>query len=132
MVDTSADVRDEFPGEEEDRLRSVLGEALLHDGEDSGDIMVSLVSAQQSGAGHTGLDEVVALNVVNSVWARLEAIKRSRAELGQYQSLVNCEGEFSGLLTQLLADIYHDDRREVSCLHHHSDPGLAGMLRYEY
>ena len=43
--------------------------------------------------------------------------------------MINYEGEFTGLLSQLLGDIYHEDNREVSCLHHHSGEGLGAMLR---
>ena len=125
FVYSSADVRDEFPRDDEERLRSVLGDALLQDGSTAGPVLQSLCSS----LGGDDLDEVVALNVINSVWERLEGIKESRREVGQYESLINYEGEFSSLLSQLLGDVYHDDRREVSCLHHHSDEGLAGMLR---
>ena len=73
------------------------------------------------------LDELVALSVVNTVWERLEGMKSSRAGLGSYQSL-NYDGEYCGLLEQLLGDIYHPARREVECLHHHAG-GLGAMLR---
>ena len=80
--------------------------------------------------GDDGLDEVVALNVINRIWERFDAIKSSRAELEKYESLINYEGEFTGLLSQLLSDIYHEDRRDVPCLQHHSGEGLGAMLRY--
>ena len=80
-------------------------------------------------ASHGQLDELVALNVVNTVWERLEGLRTVRAELGSYQSLINCDGEFSGLLGRLMADIYHEDRREVASLRHHATEGLGAMLR---
>ena len=70
----------------------------------------------------------MALNVVNTVWEKLESLKMMRKDLGSYQSFVNYEGDFNGLLSQLLTDIYHEDRRDVDCLHHHAG-GLGAMLR---
>jgi len=128
FVFSSVDVRDEFPSEEVDRLKSVLGEALLkdyiNDFQSVGDVFEALCKAENENE----IDEVVALNVVNNVWERLDSLKRSRSDVGRYQSFVNFEGEFNGLLSQLLTDIYHDDRRDVDCLHHHSG-GLGAMLR---
>ena len=127
FVYSSSDVRDAFPQDEEDRLRSVLGEALLKDGamNNLGPVFEELCVNE----GGDTLDEVVALNVVNGVWERLAALKQARLELGSYESLINYEGEFTGLLGQLLADLYHEDRREVTCLHHHAGEGLGAMLR---
>ena len=127
FVYSSSDVRDAFPQDEEERLRSVLGEALLKDGAQNnlGPVFEELCINE----GGDTLDEVVALNVVNSVWERLAALKQARQELGSYQSLINYEGEFTGLLGQLLADLYHEDRREVTCLHHHAGESLGAMLR---
>ena len=127
FVYSSADVRDAFPQDEEERLKSVLGEALLKDGVKGnvGPVLEKLCKDE----GDDGLDEVVALNVINRIWERYDAIKSSRAELEKYESLINYEGEFTGLLSQLLSDIYHEDRRDVPCLHHHSGEGLGAMLR---
>ena len=127
FVYSSADVRDAFPQEEEERLRSVLGEALLKDGAQHtlGPVFAELCAREVSDT----LDEVVALNVVNRVWERLAAIKLARSGLGNYESLINYEGEFTGLLGQLLTDLYHEDRREVACLHHHAGESLGAMLR---
>ena len=127
FVYSSADVRDSFPPDEEERLKSVLGEALLKDGvaRSAGPVLEELCRTE----GGDSLDEVVALNVVNKVWERLEAVKKCREDLGRYESLINYEGEFTGLLEQLLADLYHEDRREVACLHHHAGEGLGAMLR---
>ena len=127
FVYSSVDVRDSLAGEEEERLKSVLGEALLHDGGrgEAGAVLQELCVRHSQG----DLDELVALNVVNSVWERLEGLRTVRADLGSYESLINCDGEFSGLLGRLMADIYHEDRREVGCLHHHATEGLGAMLR---
>ena len=127
FVYSSVDVRDSLAGEEEERLKSVLGEALLHDGArgEAGRVLQELCARHSQGQ----LDELVALNVVNTVWERLEGLRTVRAELGSYQSLINCDGEFSGLLGRLMADIYHEDRREVASLRHHATEGLGAMLR---
>ena len=127
FVYSSVDVRDNLAGEEEERLKSVLGEALLHDGGrgEAGEVLQELCVRHSQG----DLDELVALNVVNTVWERLEGLRTVRADLGSYESLINCDGEFSGVLGRLMGDIYHEDRREVSCLHHHATEGLGAMLR---
>ena len=127
FVYSSLDVRDSLPGEEEERLKAVLGEALLSDGArgEAGDVMQELCARNSPGE----LDELVALNVVNTIWERLEGVRMVRSDLGSYQSLINYDGEFSGLLGRLLGDIYHEDRREVTSLHHHASEGLGAMLR---
>jgi len=126
FVYNSIDVRDSFPQEEEDRLRSVLGEALLKEGAIGGLGPVLEELCQREGG--EKLDEVVALTVVNTVWERLEGIKASREGLGSYQSLINYDGEYCGLIEQLLRDIYHPNRGDVESLHHHAG-GLGAMLR---
>jgi len=126
FVYNSIDVRDSFPQEEEDRLRSVLGEAVLKEGEAGGLGPVMEELCQREGGDK--LDELVALSVVNTVWERLEGIKTSREGLGRYQSLINYDGEYCGLVEQLLRDIYHPGRGEVEALHHHAG-GLGAMLR---
>jgi len=126
FVYNSIDVRDAFPQEEEERLRSVLGEALLKEGEEGGMGPVLVELCQKEGGDK--LDELVALNVVNTVWERLEGMKSSREGLGSYQSLINYDGEYCGLVEQLLRDIYHPAKKEVESLHHHAG-GLGAMLR---
>ena len=51
------------------------------------------------------MDELVALSVVNTVWERLDEMKSSRESLGSYQSLIIYDGEFCGLVEQLLRDM---------------------------
>jgi len=51
------------------------------------------------------MDELVALSVVNTVWERLDEMKSSRESLGSYQSLIIYDGEFCGLVEQLLRDL---------------------------
>eukprot|EP00092_Neocalanus_flemingeri_P035560 GFUD01038706.1.p1 GENE.GFUD01038706.1~~GFUD01038706.1.p1 ORF type:complete len:662 (+),score=221.66 GFUD01038706.1:35-2020(+) len=126
FVYNSSDVRDAFPQEEEDRLRSVLGEALLKEGVEGG--MGPVFEELCRRAGGDKLDELVALSVVNIVWERLEGMKSSREGLGSYQSLLNYDGEYCGLLEQLLGDIYHPARKDVAALYHHAG-GLGAMLR---
>jgi len=126
FVYNSIDVRDAFPQEEEERLRSVLGEALLREGVEGG--MGPILAELCRREGGDKLDELVALSVVNTVWERLEGMKSSRAGLGSYQSLINGDGEFCGLVEQLLRDVYHPARGDVECLYHHAG-GLGAMLR---
>jgi len=126
FVYNSIDVRDSFPKEEEDRLRSVLGEALLKEGSAGGLGPVLEELCQREGGDK--LDEVVALTVVNTVWERLEGIKTSREGLESYQSLINYDGEYCGILEQLLKDIYHPNKGDVETLHHHAG-GLGAILR---
>ena len=59
------------------------------------------------------MDELVALSVVNTVWERLAGLKSSKEGLSSYLSLINCDGEYCGLVEQLLRDMYHPARREV-------------------
>ena len=127
FVYSSVDVRDSMPEEEEERLKAVLGEALLTDGGvgEAGEVLQELCTRDSPGQ----LDELVALKVVNTVWERLEGLRTIRSDLGSYQSLINYDGEFSGLLGRLLGDIYHEDRREVTSLHHHATEGLGSILR---
>ena len=98
FVYSSVDVRDSMPEEEEERLKAVLGEALLTDGGvgEAGEVLQELCTRDSPGQ----LDELVALKVVNTVWERLEGLRTIRSDLGSYQSLINYDGEFSGLLTQ--------------------------------
>ena len=104
----------------------MLGEALLKEGVEGGMGPVLEELCQKEGGDQ--LDELVALSVVNTVWERLEGMKSSREGLGSYQSLINYDGEYCGLVEQLLRDIYHPARREVESLHHHAG-GLGAMLR---
>jgi len=129
FVYSSVDVRDSLAGEQEERLKAVLGEALLSDGErgEAGDVLQELCERHRPAQAQ--LDEVVALNVINSVWERLEGLRTVRAHLPNYQSLLNYDGELSGVLGRLLGEIYHEDRREVTSLQHHSSEGLGAMLR---
>jgi hypothetical protein len=83
--------------------------------------------ARRSG-GDRGLDEVVALGVVDRVWARLEGLRTSRAGLGSFHSLVGPEGGLEGLVGQVLAGVYNPEQGEVAGLHHHA-AGPGAMLR---
>jgi len=126
FVYSCVDIRDAFPQDQEDRLRSVMGEALLNEGKEG--CMGPVLTELCQNVGESCLDEVVALSVINIVWERLEGLKGARSELSCYQSLINYDGEQHGLLELILRDIYHQDRRDVESLHHHAG-GIGAMLR---
>merc|ERR1719167_577987 len=74
------------------------------------------------------MNELVALNIVNYIWSKLEGLLVYRDSLQKYASLTDEDGNYSGFLSQLLADIYHENRNEVADLFHHSG-GLGAILR---
>jgi len=118
---SALDTRDEVPGPAEDRVKAGLAEAVVRCG---------LHNSVLAGYTTAPLDELVAHGLVDRVWSRLASLRQARQGLGRYHSLLNREGEYCGLLEQLLTDLYSEDRREVECLHHHQTPGsLGSMLR---
>lgn len=118
---------EKFRKDEEERLKSVLGEAILMEG-NKGTLHPLLQSITRKVSDVDEMNELVALNVVNHIWSRLDSLLITRASLNRYSSLLDEDGNYYGFLRQLLDDIYHKDRKEVVDLHHHSG-GLGAMLR---
>jgi len=115
-----------FREDEEERLKSVLGEAILAAGK-AGElepVLLKLLVREKA----EEMNELVALNMVNYIWTRLEGVQTYRGAHGRTWTLLDEDGGYRGALDQLLADIYHPERGEVSGLHHHAG-GLSAMLR---
>jgi len=122
---SALDVRDQFDTEEEERLRSVLGEALLKDSSEGelGEVLDCLIERRGG-----EMDELVALAVVDNLWERLEGLRVARDGLGAFHSLIGSEGGGWGLVEQLLGEVYRKEGGDVNGLYHHSQ-GLGAMLR---
>lgn len=115
-----------FREEDEERLKSVLGEALLVEGKRGNLEPILLALIEREGRGQ--LDELVALKVVNYIWSRLEGLLSYRSHIPHYAELIDGDGRYQGVLEQLLEDLYHERRPEVASLHHHSG-GLWGSVK---
>jgi len=125
-VYSSAHTGEKFRDDEEERLKSVLGEAVLKEGK-AGNLPPVLEQIfQREGSGE--MNELVALNLVNYIWSKLEGIAVYRESLNRYSTLLDEDGNYSSFLSQLLGDVYSESRMEVPDLHHHSG-GLGAMLR---
>jgi len=120
--------QEQFPIDDEERLQSVLGEAVLVEGKAGrlGDVLTQLCEKATAPGGK--LDEVVAHSVVSSIWRRLAALQEVREGVQKYRDLADPVVGYSGLLDQLLEDVYSEDRHEVVDMNHHGG-GLGAMLR---
>jgi len=120
--------QEQFPIDDEERLQSVLGEAVLVEGKAGrlGDVLTQLCEKATAPGGK--LDEVVAHSVVSSIWRRLAALQEAREGVQKYRDLADPVVGYSGLLDQLLEDVYSEDRHEVVDMNHHGG-GLGAMLR---
>jgi len=117
----------QFREDEAERLKSVLGEEILREGKENNLDPLILNLAREEG-GEAEMDELVALNTVNRIWRRLEALLTYRQNIKKYPSLIDENGMYSGFLQQLLGDIYHPNRIDVPDLHYHAG-GLGAILR---
>eukprot|EP00088_Acartia_fossae_P018825 TRINITY_DN2090_c0_g1_i11.p1 TRINITY_DN2090_c0_g1~~TRINITY_DN2090_c0_g1_i11.p1 ORF type:complete len:664 (-),score=86.37 TRINITY_DN2090_c0_g1_i11:243-2234(-) len=117
----------QFREEEAERLKSVLGEEILRAGK-LGTLDPLLLQIAREEGGDIEMNELVALNTVNRIWTRLEAILAYRSNTNKYASLIDENGMYNGFISQLLTDIYHPNRIDVPDLHYHAG-GLGAILR---
>ena len=108
----------EFFPEDEDRLQSVISEAIVQEKDDLGQILQSMTKGMK-------VDEILAHQMVKKIFLKLNAISRARDKLQSYQDLTE---EDDGFLKRVMSDVFADDRRTVADLEHQSQ-GLGSMLK---
>ncbi|XP_023349833.1 sec1 family domain-containing protein 2 isoform X2 [Eurytemora carolleeae] len=119
-------IQEKFREDEEERIKSVLGEAILTEGR--ADNLDPILQALFKRENEEEMNELVALNIVNYIWSRLEGIQAYRSTLHSYLTLLDEDGNYYGILQQLLEDIYHPNSIEIPDLFHHTG-GLGSMIR---